>query len=139
MKGVKGFTLVELMIVIAIIAILTSIAVPAYRNYVIRAKIAEAASSLAATRVKMEQYFQDNRAYAAAGCVFPSTVNFDITCSFPTTTTYTITATGKASTGTANFVFTLNQDNAKSTAGVPSGWTTPSPNNCYVQKKSGQC
>jgi type IV pilus assembly protein PilE len=87
----------------------------------------------------MEQYFQDNRAYAAAGCVFPSTVNFDITCAFPTTTTYTITATGKASAGTANFVFTLDQDNAKSTAGVPSGWTTPSPNNCYVQKKSGQC
>jgi type IV pilus assembly protein PilE len=139
MKGVKGFTLVELMIVIAIIAILTSIAVPAYRDYVLRAKIAEAASSLAATRVKMEQYFQDNRAYAAAGCVFPSTVNFDITCSFPTATTYTITATGKASTGTASFVYTLNQDNAKRTVSAPSGWTVPSGNNCYVIKKSGQC
>ncbi|HYL19479.1 MAG TPA: type IV pilin protein [Burkholderiales bacterium] len=145
MKGVKGFTLVELMIVIAIIAILTSIAVPAYRNYVIRAKIAEAASSLAATRVKMEQYFQDNRVYSAGttpatgGCIYPPTVNFTISCTLVGTTGYTIDAAGIASAGTTGFGFRLDQDNNKSTTSVPSGWSVHSPNNCYVQKKGGQC
>ena len=145
MKGVKGFTLVELMIVIAIIAILTSIAVPAYNGYVLRGKIAEAAAALAATRVKMEQYYQDNRVYSAGttpatgGCIAPPTVNFTISCTLVGTTGYTIDAAGIASAGTGSFGFRLDQDNNKSTTGVPSGWSTPSPNNCFVQKKGGQC
>src|ERR1700674_4881311 len=98
MKPVKGFTLVELMIVVAIIAILASIAVPAYNGYILRGKFAEAAGALAATRVKMEQYYQDNRAYSASGvaagggCISPATVNFTLGCALSGTTGYTVDA-----------------------------------------------
>src|SRR6202158_4594192 len=99
MKPVKGFTLVELMIVVAIIAILASIAMPAYNAYILRGTFAEAASSLAAPRVKMEQYYQDQRTYAAVAgvpnpCVSPATVNFTVSCTNITATTYTVQAAG---------------------------------------------
>lgn len=149
MKPVKGFTLVELMIVVAIIAILASIAIPAYNGYVLRGKFAEAASALGATRVRMEQYFQDQRTYVVvAGVTDPCTtppglVNFTLSCpaALRTATTYTITATGIAAMGTGSFAFTLDQDNVKTTAGVPptGGWSVPTTNNCWVQKKGGQC
>ena len=56
-----GFTLIEVMIVVAIVAILSAIAIPSYRNYVIRGKIPEATSNLSGQAVKMEQYFEDNK------------------------------------------------------------------------------
>jgi len=59
----KGFTLIELMIVVAIVAILTTIAYPNYRDYVIRGQLVDATTGLAAVRANMERYFQDNRSY----------------------------------------------------------------------------
>ena len=51
-----GFTLIELMIVIAIIAILATIALPAYQDYVTRSRIAEAVAALAAKRASVESF-----------------------------------------------------------------------------------
>jgi|MudIll2142460700_1097286.scaffolds.fasta_scaffold419946_2 type IV pilus assembly protein PilE len=142
MKRQCGFTLIELLVVVAVVAILAAIAIPQYSDYVMRSKLAEATSTLSEHRVKMEQYFQDNRTYVGActaGTVAPPPTGryFTYNCGTPTATTFTITATGVASQGTAGFVFTLNQANARATTGVPTGWTTNGT--CWVSNKGGVC
>jgi type IV pilus assembly protein PilE len=56
-----GFTLIEVMIVIAIIAILAGVAMPSYVDYLRRGRIPDATATLSTLQVKMEQWFQDNR------------------------------------------------------------------------------
>ena len=56
----QGFTLIELMIVVAIIGILAALAVPAYQDYTIRSKVSEGASLAAAARTAVDIYFSEN-------------------------------------------------------------------------------
>lgn len=142
MKFAKGFTLVELMIVVVIVAILSAVAFPAYNDYVIRGKIPDATSNLAATRVKMEQFFQDNRSYGtgpgACGATLPTSTYFTYSCTGTGTplTTYTITATGS---GTMNgFTYTITETNTKATPAAPAGWT-PTSTTCWITGKGGKC
>src|SRR5690554_6146121 len=58
-RGQKGFTLIELMIVVAIIGILAAIAIPAYQNYTIRARVSEAASVAASVKTAVGIYTSD--------------------------------------------------------------------------------
>lgn len=135
----KGFTLIELMIVVAIIAILASIALPMYRDYIVRSRIAEATSGLAAKRSQMEMYYDNSRTYlGAAACNTDTTTSsvFTFSCSgTPDATTYTLQAVG---TGVmTGFTFTVNQANVKATPSVPTGWT--SSTTCWVRAKGGVC
>ena len=136
----KGFTLIELMIVVAVIGLLAAIAVPNYSDYVTGSSLAEAASGLANKRIGMEQYFQDNRTYVGAdGAGFPCAAvttgaNFNFACAV-TATTYTITATGKNKA--ASFVMTVNDQDVKRTTSAKSGWGTN--NNCWTRNKAGTC
>jgi type IV pilus assembly protein PilA len=57
MKKQQGFTLIELMIVVAIIAILAAIAIPAYRDYLIRTQVSEGASLTGAAKVAVDEYY----------------------------------------------------------------------------------
>lgn len=143
MKKQSGFTLIELMITIAIISILAAIAVPAYNDYVQRGKIAEATAQLATMAVKLEQYFQDNRTYAGA-CVdgttapLPSNAEyFTFSCPTLSATTFSVAATGIGSKGMGGFTYTIAPNNAKATTSVPAGWVASTT--CWVTRKDGSC
>ena len=70
MKKQQGFTLIELMIVVAIIGILAAIALPAYQDYTIRSKLSEAVVLSGGNKVAVEEYYHVNNALpAAAGSV----------------------------------------------------------------------
>lgn len=138
-----GFTLIEVMIVVAIIAILASVAVPAYSDYIKRSRITEAVSELSAMRVKMEQHFQDRRTYEGAcdGGVAPLPTGsyFTFTCDpTPTATAYTVKATGNSSGPMSGFAYTIDQANSRVTTNLPSGWTGKD-STCWVLKKDGSC
>jgi type IV pilus assembly protein PilE len=66
MKKHKGFTLIELMVTIVIVAILASIAIPSYRQYVIRGNRAAAQSVMMELATRQQQFFVANRTYATA-------------------------------------------------------------------------
>lgn len=145
MKRSLGFSLIELLTVVAIIGIIAAFAMPAYRDYVTRGKLTEAFTALADLRVKMEQYYQDNRKYNSAGTTcgptMPSSRYFTITCvtGADPAQTYTGTATGIASEGMDGFEFTITETNAKASNITASGWSNPSPNNCWARTKDGRC
>jgi type IV pilus assembly protein PilA len=65
----QGFTLIELMIVVAIVGILAAIAIPAYQDFLIRSKVSEAAAALGACKTSVSEY------YAANNAQYPTTVS----------------------------------------------------------------
>jgi type IV pilus assembly protein PilE len=138
MRQAKGFTLIELMIAVAVIAILSAIGYPSYRDHVRRTQIQEALANLSDYRLRMEQYYQDNRTYAnatpACGVAVPAPQDprFDYAapgCVLDTTLgaaagqSYTMTATGNAGY-VAGFVFTINERNVRATTGMHTDWGT---------------
>lgn len=139
----RGFTLIELMITVAVVAILSAIALPSYNEYIIRGRIPEATSSLADLRVKLEQYYQDNRTYVG-GCAantvapLPTGQYFTFTCPTLTATAFTAQASGKTGTSMASFTYTIDESNVRKTTATPSGWGT-APVGCWVVRKGGGC
>lgn len=105
MRHQKGFTLIELMIVVAIIGILAAIAYPAYQDYVLRAKRLDAMSALSDLRLIQEKYRASNVEYgsiaslAAAGFVTNPLYSPDdywsITVESPDQSNYFVVATAK--------------------------------------------
>ena len=70
-----GFTIVELMIVVAIIGLLAGIAVPSYRDYVNKSKRAEAKAALTAAAARLERYYSLNNCYPSSACGSPTSAD----------------------------------------------------------------
>ena len=68
----KGFTLIELMIVIAIIGILAAIAIPAYQNYTIRAQVTEGLSLADDFKTAVAEYYQNNGSWPTGYAPVPA-------------------------------------------------------------------
>jgi type IV pilus assembly protein PilE len=129
-KGGSGFTLMEVMIVVAIVAILARVALPSYAEYVLRGQLPEAFSYLSDYQLKMEQFYQDNRNYGTAGGTACATGTnapawntfsptgaryFTFSCSLGgDNQSYTVTATGGGGR-TTGYVYTVNSGGVKAT------------------------
>jgi len=141
MKKPGGFTLIELMIVVAVVGILAAIAMPSYNQYVVRGRLTEAFANLYAIRVQSEQWFQDNRSYAGMPCSTTNARYFAYACSNLSANTYTITASGNAGSDVDGLAFTIDQSNAKTTVvtapALTNGWVGNAA--CWVVKKNGSC
>ena len=138
----RGFSLIELMVVIAVVALLSTIAVSTYRNYVLRAARTEGRMALLAIQVAQEKFFLQNNQYAqniatviaappaglginltAAGLTTGG--NYTISFTAATANTYTLQA---AATGTqtkdtaACLTFTINEQGARTPADSSGCW-----------------
>ncbi len=150
MGNAAGFTLIEAMITVAILAIIAAIALPSYTDYLQRSKLVEAKVSLSDMRTRLEQYFLDARTYPNA-CIPPATGPaptgqiylpmagryFSVDCDL-TPTTYTVTATGNAAHGMAGFAFSVDEADQRRTIALPTGWKGAG-SACWVSRKNGEC
>lgn len=126
----RGFTLIELMVVVAIIAILASIAYPAYMDYIVKTRRSAGAACLMEQAQFMERYYTTNMGYT--GAVPPATAcTNELAAHYlfgfsagPAAATYTLAATPQGSQASQDSCGTLsiNQAGTKSSEGDSSCW-----------------
>jgi len=127
----KGFTLIEVMVTVAVIGILASIALPSYSEYIFRSRVPAMMDGLGAFGARMEQRYQDVGNYGTDACAVAdqSLERFSVTCALTNAGQgFTATATG---TGALDGVeFSLDQNGTRQTVKHPKGvpgqacWTT---------------
>jgi type IV pilus assembly protein PilE len=142
----RGFTLIEVMITVAIVGILAAVAYPSYRDNIVRGSLVDGTNGLSSIRAQMERHYQDNRTYAsvtgfdtpcAAGTDASRTYgNFVVSCSAtPTAAAFTLQAVGS---GLANgFTFTMDQQDVRATTAAPTGYNTCTSK--WLMKKGAIC
>ncbi|MDP4489696.1 prepilin-type N-terminal cleavage/methylation domain-containing protein [Pseudoalteromonas sp. A22] len=111
-KQQGGFTLIELMIVVAIVGILAAVALPAYQDYTVKARFTEVVTAAASVKTTMTECLQTNNnvitacdTYAELGIAAPASTN-NLDSVTVTATTGVITATGTAVAGGYTYILT---------------------------------
>lgn len=135
-----GFTLIELMVAVAVVGILALIAFPSYSEQILRGRLTDATNGLSVLQVRMEQYYLDSRTYIDGPCATPTkSGTFTIACSSLTAHDYTVTATGTGPT--AGFVYTVDATGDLHTTALPASWgSVPSGGYpCWVTRKGQTC
>ena len=129
----RGFTLIEVMMAVAIVGILAAVAFPSYRDYITRGQLTDATNGLATLRAQMERHFQDNRTYATTGTFVTPCASTDaaprtfgpfvVSCAgTPTANNFNLQAVGSGRV--SGFTFTINETDVRATTAAPSGWNT---------------
>jgi type IV pilus assembly protein PilE len=142
----RGFTLIEVMITVAIVAILSAVAFPSYRDYLVRGALTDGVTGLSTMRAQMERHFQDNRTYATSGSFVTPCASVDATtrtfgkfvvsCSgTPTATAFTLQAVGSGNV--ASFTYTITQADVRATTAAASGYGTCATS--WITKKGQSC
>lgn len=134
-RRARGFTLIEVMITVAIVAILSAIALPAYTAYIQRSRVPAALDALSALATRLEQRYQDTGNYAngdACGVALPSAENFTISCELSDAGQgYTASASGSGPVD--GYGYSINHQGVRATTAHPHG--APSTN-CWSMKGS---
>ena len=112
MKKQQGFTLIELMIVVAIIGILAAIAIPAYQDYTIRAQVSEGLNLAGGSKTAVTEFYQDTGGWpadnTAAGVEAMALINGKYTTQVDITgNTINVTYGGEANTNIGGAILTL--------------------------------
>ena len=115
-KGEKGFTLIELMIVVAIIGILAAIAIPNFMRYQAKAKQSEAKANLGSIYTSETTYRAENDTYADSvtklDWAVAGTARYSYSITAATTTTFTAQATANIDSDATVDTWTIDQDKA---------------------------
>lgn len=135
-----GFSLVELMVALAIATFIAAFAVPSYRDHALRGQLPEMSSALQLGALRLEQYYQDFRSYrngGSCGITLPGSDRFVLRCTSPDDgQSFLLTARGSGAL--TDFAYTIDHQGQTRTIALPPTWG-PAPRDCWILKRGATC